>query len=137
VNGRLTFAGYLAIAVVAGLAIVGCGGSGGRVTTSKITAKEASRAYAATHSTNGLGHILLTESQQEGRQLFSENCGSCHTLSAAGTNGEIGPDLDELRPPAPAVTATIETGMGAMPPHLLKGKEAAAVADFVAAVTAH
>jgi mono/diheme cytochrome c family protein len=29
-----------------------------------------------------------------GQQLFKDNCGSCHTLAAAGTSGEIGPNLD-------------------------------------------
>ncbi|HZT94736.1 MAG TPA: c-type cytochrome [Gaiellaceae bacterium] len=29
-----------------------------------------------------------------GQQLFTQNCGSCHTLSAAGTSGTIGPNLD-------------------------------------------
>jgi cytochrome c oxidase subunit 2 len=30
-----------------------------------------------------------------GRLVFArEACGSCHTLAAAGTRGEIGPDLD-------------------------------------------
>lgn len=29
-------------------------------------------------------------------QLFIERCGSCHTLSAAGTTGTTGPDLDDV-----------------------------------------
>ena len=29
-----------------------------------------------------------------GQQLFTQNCGSCHTLTAAGTNGAVGPNLD-------------------------------------------
>ncbi len=29
-----------------------------------------------------------------GRQLFIENCGTCHYLSEAGTTGNLGPDLD-------------------------------------------
>jgi mono/diheme cytochrome c family protein len=31
---------------------------------------------------------------QSGQQLFSQKCGFCHTLSAAGTSGTIGPNLD-------------------------------------------
>lgn len=31
-----------------------------------------------------------------GKQLFTSiGCGSCHTLAAAGTTGEVGPDLEE------------------------------------------
>jgi cytochrome c6 len=29
-----------------------------------------------------------------GKQLFSERCGSCHTLKDAGTQGVVGPNLD-------------------------------------------
>jgi cbb3-type cytochrome c oxidase subunit III len=30
----------------------------------------------------------------EGKTLFLEKCGGCHTLAAAGTNGTVGPNLD-------------------------------------------
>jgi len=30
-----------------------------------------------------------------GKQLFQEKCGSCHTLADAGTQGKIGPNLDD------------------------------------------
>src|SRR3954469_8356888 len=29
-----------------------------------------------------------------GQQLFTQKCGSCHTLTGAGTNGQVGPNLD-------------------------------------------
>jgi cytochrome c2 len=33
-----------------------------------------------------------------GKDAFNSNgCGACHTLSAAGTNGKVGPDLDKLK----------------------------------------
>ena len=33
-----------------------------------------------------------------GKAIFTANgCNSCHTLSAAGANGKVGPDLDELK----------------------------------------
>ena len=31
-------------------------------------------------------------------QVFTERCGSCHALQAAGTAGGVGPDLDEVLP---------------------------------------
>ncbi|HET6697278.1 MAG TPA: cytochrome c oxidase subunit II [Gaiellaceae bacterium] len=31
----------------------------------------------------------------QGKELFTQQCGSCHTLADAGTTGEVGPDLDE------------------------------------------
>ena len=30
----------------------------------------------------------------QGKELFVQNCGSCHTLADAGTQGQVGPDLD-------------------------------------------
>ena len=30
-----------------------------------------------------------------GKQLFSEKCGSCHTMNDAGTQGVVGPNLDD------------------------------------------
>ena len=31
----------------------------------------------------------------KGEQLFTQKCGSCHALTAAGTNADVGPDLDD------------------------------------------
>ena len=30
--------------------------------------------------------------------MFATNCGTCHTLAAAGTDGIVGPNLDETSP---------------------------------------
>jgi mono/diheme cytochrome c family protein len=35
-----------------------------------------------------------TANLDKGQQLFTQKCGSCHTLTGAGTNGDIGPNLD-------------------------------------------
>lgn len=42
-------------------------------------------------------------------------CGSCHTLRAAGANGQIGPNLDDARPGFEAVRAKVQAGGGGMP----------------------
>src|SRR5207244_3662712 len=35
-----------------------------------------------------------------GKQVFqSQPCGGCHTLKDAGTTGNVGPNLDQLKPP--------------------------------------
>ena len=34
-------------------------------------------------------------SPTQGKELFTSRCGGCHTLADAGTNGNIGPNLDE------------------------------------------
>jgi len=89
-----------------------------------------------------------------GQSLFQTNCGTCHTLYAAGTDGNYGPDLDELLaptgPPEPTDTKTIEgiegrvinaqkQGVdsnvpGRMPPAILNPEQQKEVAEFVGAV---
>ena len=68
----------------------------------------------------------------DGKQAFASTCGGCHTLEAAGTNGEVGPNLDELKPDKKRVLDAIAQGPGAMPDNLLRGAEAEAVAEYVA-----
>jgi mono/diheme cytochrome c family protein len=42
-------------------------------------------------------------------------CDSCHTLKAAGAGGQIGPNLDSVRPDYATVRAKVEKGGGGMP----------------------
>lgn len=37
---------------------------------------------------------------KDAKELFVINCGTCHTLSAAGTDGNYAPNLDELLAPS-------------------------------------
>ena len=70
-----------------------------------------------------------------GAQVFATSgCGGCHTLNAAGSNGRIGPNLDELRPTAAAVRAKVEMGGGVMPSFRdkLSAAQIQAVASYVA-----
>jgi len=72
-----------------------------------------------------------------GEELFVADCGSCHTLSAAGTTGTTGPDLDALGPAPDQVLAAIENGgagSGVMPAGLVEGEQAQQVADYVGEV---
>jgi mono/diheme cytochrome c family protein len=86
-----------------------------------------------------------------GQSLFQTNCGTCHTLYSAGTDGNYGPDLDELLAPSgPAPDAAtvkqiegrvlnaVENGVdssttpGRMPGGILNEAQAKEVATFVA-----
>jgi mono/diheme cytochrome c family protein len=51
----------------------------------------------------------------KGETVFTANCGSCHTLDDAGTNGQIGPNLDQVHPEYETVRAKVESGGGGMP----------------------
>jgi cytochrome c6 len=50
-----------------------------------------------------------------GKQIFTTNCASCHTLADAGTTGTIGPNLDEAQPPFELVVDRVTNGQGVMP----------------------
>ena len=49
---------------------------------------------AAGCGTGGIASSAQRPDTQNGQTLFTSNCGGCHTLSAAGTTGTIGPNLD-------------------------------------------
>ena len=81
---------------------------------------------------SGGGGGSTSEQASGPENTFATTCGGCHTLKAAGTNGQVGPNLDELKPDAAAVKEAIERGPSVMPENLLKGAEADAVAKYVA-----
>lgn len=69
----------------------------------------------------------------DGAKVFQGNCGSCHTLSAAGTSGQVGPNLDDTSLSASDIESVVRGGRGAMPAFggRLSKEEIAAVAAFV------
>jgi mono/diheme cytochrome c family protein len=78
----------------------------------------------------------LTASEKKGRELFAERCTQCHTLSAANSVAQVGPNLDQLRPPKSLVLDALKNGRsrgnGQMAAGLYTGEDADDVADFVA-----
>lgn len=73
-----------------------------------------------------------------GKTVFANaGCGGCHTLKAAGSSGNVGPNLDQLKPDAARVAHQVEVGGGAMPAFKgqLSPKQIQDVAAFVAAST--
>jgi mono/diheme cytochrome c family protein len=71
----------------------------------------------------------------DGAALFTQNCAGCHTLSAANSTGNVGPNLDTIGDDAAKVQTQIENGGGAMPAFkgTLTPEEIKALAEFVAA----
>jgi mono/diheme cytochrome c family protein len=78
--------------------------------------------------------------------MFDTNCGACHTLAAGGTDGVVGPNLDEILVPSAVNSAqqfegnstrvmrAVVCGLdGRMPRGILEEAEAAEVSKFVAA----
>jgi len=108
---------WIAGAAAAGLAAVAAGCGGG------------SSAETQTHP-------QLTPEQQRGKEIFIRSCGSCHTLSDAGTQGVVGKNLDETKPSYALVLRTLAVPPKNMPANLLpNAADAKAVAAYVAAVT--
>jgi cytochrome c6 len=72
-----------------------------------------------------------------GKELFGKiqpSCAVCHTLQAAGAEGQVGPVLDELKPNAERVLRALRAGIGVMPSYAdkLSDKDMRALAHFVA-----
>lgn len=78
----------------------------------------------------------LTDEEKRGHELFGKRCSMCHTLKAANAIAKVGPNLDELAPPAALTLDAIlkgrSQGNGQMPAELFTGTDAEDVAKFVA-----
>ena len=69
-----------------------------------------------------------------GAKIFTtRGCSQCHTLSAVKATGQVGPDLDLLKPDAATVEHQVRTGGNGMPSfaNLLSSRQISEVADFV------
>ncbi|MGE0066182.1 MAG: cytochrome c [Solirubrobacterales bacterium] len=86
--------------------------------------------------------VSKDDPNREGAVLFASHCSGCHTLSAAGTQGSgnrgertQGPNLNQRTETYDDALYAIENGgfSGAiMPQNIVVGKEAEAIAEFVA-----
>ncbi|HEX8065070.1 MAG TPA: cytochrome c [Thermoleophilaceae bacterium] len=74
----------------------------------------------------------------KGRDVFRQTCASCHSLAAVNARGVTGPNLDQIgQVTKQRVLSAIKvggTGQGRMPPELLQGDDAEAVAAFLSQV---
>ena len=70
-----------------------------------------------------------------GLEIYNEKaqCNACHTLQAANSNGDIGPNLDQLKPQIDQIIYTVTNGIGVMPSFdgLLTLEEIEAVAYYI------
>jgi cbb3-type cytochrome c oxidase subunit III len=93
---------------------------------------DAVAAYVAQFTGKGPSGGKLTS----GKDIFTANCGSCHTLADAGTSGKVGPNLDQLMPALARVQKQVTNGGAVMP--AFKGKltpeQIKTVAKYVSSV---
>jgi mono/diheme cytochrome c family protein len=105
----------------AGMTIAGCGGEEeasptpdtitgtDTETTDEETTDEETTDETETDGGEGGGDPAA------GKSIFTEDCGSCHTLADAGTSGTVGPNLDDSQPSHDLVVDRVTNGRGVMP----------------------
>jgi mono/diheme cytochrome c family protein len=99
-----SFHAPVAIALVAAaVGLAACGSS----------SSEDSSTTAAAPATTGTS--TTTVASAEGEKVFASNCAQCHTLAAAGSTGQVGPNLDSVAPDEETVKAMVTNGGGGMP----------------------
>jgi cbb3-type cytochrome c oxidase subunit III len=108
--------------------------AGGRMPANLVTGADADAVAAYVASVAGVpgkGAKLTS-----GKDIFVASCGSCHTLKDAGTSGNVGPNLDQLKPAFARVQRQVINGGMVMP--AFKGKltdaQIKAVAKYVSSV---
>lgn len=81
----------LVVALVALVALAGCGG--------ERTVTPTPETVAGTLPQQGPKVDLASGDAKAGKEIFTKTaqpqCGSCHTYGPAGTNAQVGPDLDD------------------------------------------
>jgi mono/diheme cytochrome c family protein len=103
------------------------------VTAANTTPAAPATTTTATPSGGGGGG----SSTAEGKQVFaSAGCGGCHALKDAGATGNVGPNLDQLKPSEARVAHQVEVGGGPMPAFKgqLSDAQIKAVAAYVSSV---
>ena len=82
------------------------------------------------------GTGVTAEKPTDGKSIFQANCAACHTLADAGTSGNVGPNLDQAKPPKSLVIMRVTNGQGVMPSFkgTLDNAQINAVADYVSSV---
>jgi mono/diheme cytochrome c family protein len=122
----------LVVALCISLGLAACGG--GTDSSSSDTTPATEDTTATTEDTTATTEDTTATVGADGEEVFaSAGCGGCHTLSAAGTSGTIGPDLDSLAPTTEQVVTQVTNGGGAMPAFKddLSPEEIQAVAEYV------
>jgi len=84
----------------------------------------------------GFSNSVFAESKMElGLKVYNDKamCGTCHSLRDAGSLGEVGPNLDQLKPSLEQIIYVVTNGLGVMQAweDILTTEEIEAVAYYV------
>ena len=133
-------AGAVAVALLA-LLVAGCGGG----KTVGAVPDTVVGTLATTPSPDAsLPALTLKGDATGGKQVFaSGGCGGCHTLKNSAATGNVGPNLDDKKPPFALVVTRVSLGKGVMPAFSkakggqLEDQQIADVAQYVSTVAGH
>ncbi|HWN22973.1 MAG TPA: c-type cytochrome, partial [Gaiellaceae bacterium] len=120
----------IALLLVLAVGLAGCGG-GEEVSPTPETVEGTLPEATTTQESPGSD---LEGDAAAGEAIYAENgCGGCHTLEAAGSSGNIGPNLDDTQPDLELAIDRVTNGAGAMPAFgdQLEPQQIADVAAFV------
>ncbi len=85
--------------------------------------------------TTNISSVFADNKMNLGIEVYKNKaeCGTCHTLQAAESTGDIGPNLDMLKPQIEQIINVVKNGIGVMPPWdgILTQDEIEAVAYYV------
>ena len=110
-------------------------GTDAEVVTVGDSSGDTSIADTTTDTSESSGGAPANADVAAGKTTFTAICGGCHTLKDAGTNGQIGPNLDTLAPLAYDRVATqIKNGGAGMPAGLASGQGLIDIAAYVSSV---
>jgi mono/diheme cytochrome c family protein len=134
----------IAFAVLLPVFVLGCGGGSDETTAPETvegqgattpTEEEATTDEEATTQEDEGGAGGGAEGDAEaGQEVFaSAGCGNCHTFEPAGSEGTVGPSLDDAQLSFEQVVEQVRNGGGGMPAFEgdLSDKQIADVAAFV------
>ena len=128
---RLSLVGlFLAL----GLGLLGAGCLSGTETTATPDTVVGTVPQSTTSSGGGLPALKLKGDATAGKALFaSQGCGGCHTLAAAGSGGNVGPNLDQSKPSLEKIVTRVTEGKSPMPAFgdTLTAQQIADVAAYV------
>jgi mono/diheme cytochrome c family protein len=111
------------------LLLAGCGGDDEAEPTTEAPATEAATTAEETTEETAEEETVEEETVEDettaaggegdaeaGAAVFEEaGCGNCHTLEAAGSTGNVGPNLDDSQPPLDLVVERVTNGAPPMP----------------------
>jgi mono/diheme cytochrome c family protein len=119
------------VAALALLVVAGCSEGDVGATPETVVGTVPTETTGSSADIPALG---LTGDAAAGEQVFkTAGCTACHTLAAAGSNGTVGPNLDDAKPSYELAATRVTEGQGGMPSFAdqLDAQQIADVAQYV------